>query len=442
MVLMTWLTGRRRDRRGERGAVAIMVALISVSIFIICGLVVDLGNGRVQRSRAQDAADAASLAAANALYASGGTANLPSAVTAAETYAANDFGTTTADWASCVDSAHLAVTSSASSCISFDSATAPTTVRVLIPTRHIPTTFGRLAGVNNMAVSGAADATVKPGDRAACGLCVVGSGTHNIQNGNITISGASVDFNGSVIANSNGSITVTGTGSTISIQGTVSSAGTFTPAPATNQPAINDPLASVTLPPSTVGLSMKSGSACTGGPGIYLDSFQFTSCTLQPGLYVLAGTADEDSYSGGTQVVAPGVTFYFTCKTTTTPVTMRACNSNNGAGEAGAGLLFTGNAALTFTAPASGATQGLAIVSDRNNTEPFGFRGNGTDPSSGTIYGLSAQLQYNGNGNGPALDALTVVHDITFNGNNASFTSQYTQSKNYQLPPGQPYLSH
>ena len=58
---------RHRDRE-ERGAVAILVAVMTVALFGIAALVADLGQARVVRGEAQAASDASALAAGNALY--------------------------------------------------------------------------------------------------------------------------------------------------------------------------------------------------------------------------------------------------------------------------------------------------------------------------------------------------------------------------------------
>ncbi len=56
------------------------------------------------RRHAQNAADAAALAAGNALYLSGTpTPDVAGAVAAAKGYAARNFGVTDADWATCSD---------------------------------------------------------------------------------------------------------------------------------------------------------------------------------------------------------------------------------------------------------------------------------------------------------------------------------------------------
>src|SRR5215213_11026244 len=92
--------------RDERGAVAVLTAVLAIVLFGIAALVVDLGVARDSRRQAQNTADAAALAAANALYATRApNLNQPgdfdAAVEAAKSYAAENYGTTEAEWAAC-----------------------------------------------------------------------------------------------------------------------------------------------------------------------------------------------------------------------------------------------------------------------------------------------------------------------------------------------------
>src|SRR5205085_7867274 len=64
--LVVVLMRRRADGPGDRGAVAILVAVFAIVMFAVGALVVDLGVARVTRRDAQNAADSAALAAANA----------------------------------------------------------------------------------------------------------------------------------------------------------------------------------------------------------------------------------------------------------------------------------------------------------------------------------------------------------------------------------------
>ena len=120
------------------------------------------------------------------------------------------------------------------------------------------------------------------------------------------------------------------------------------------------------------------------------------------------------------------MTLYFTCATGTTP---RACNS----GESGGDILMTGQASLRITAPTSGPTKGLSIVSDRNNTATLGWRGNGTNANTGTVYAKSGTLDWRGNGAGIFDDSLIVVGDVDFSGNPSAMQSTYTQTNNVEI---------
>jgi Flp pilus assembly protein TadG len=417
-----------RLRRRDDGAVALVVVLLTSMVFIgLSSLVVDLGMARDTRRQAQNAADASTLAAGNVLYLTG-TVSIPNAISAAKSYAATNYGVGTADWAACTDASALAYHPD-TACISFDNSTAPTTVRVKVPIRQVQTPFAGIWGVSSVPVGAVAQIKIVAGGLAQCGLFVIGSGTHDLQNGSIDVSGANVTFNGTLIANPQGNITVTGGGSLgIDLQGTVPSKGTYTPAPLINQAPIIDPLISLTMPDYS-SLVAKTDS-CTGGPGIYA-SLSSTSCTMLPGLYVLTGPTH---LSGQTDIVANGVTLYFICGS---PALPRACNN----GESGGDLLFTGKGSLDITAPTTGPTQGLSIIADRNNTGTFDFRGNADQTNSGTIYAASGTLNYRGNGAGYGLNSLVVVNDISFNGKPSGFNSSYTQAANVSVPSSGLHLS-
>ena len=420
-------------RRDESGAVAVLVAGLSLVMFGLAALVVDLGLARDTRRQAQNAADSAALAAANALYLSG-VANPAAAVAAAKEYAEENFGTSEADWLRCTDPARPAgftAMGGLTACISFSGTPAPTEVRVVVPTRAVKTPLSGLMGVSQVDIGAVAQAGVDPGGRAKCGLCVIGPGEHDVQNGEITVTGSSIYVNGTLT--SNPKLGMTASGGQIYLEGTRPSQGRFSPEPYTRQPAIPDPLAFMTLPPPTTGLQpKKSVSACSplGGPGIY-ESLRLTkACVLTPGTYVVTGSNHE---SGETHVVANGVTMYFGCQDESSddPL-LQECAPE----EEGGNLLLTGQASLTITAPLTGPTAGLAMVADRNNAATFGWRGNGALQSSGTIYLKSGTLDYRGNGAGLAMDALVVVDSLEFSGEPSGFELVYNESTNVELPGG------
>jgi len=79
------LTRQKKSRRGERGSVTVMTAVILVALVLVIGLSIDISRIYMVRSGLQNAADAAALAAAREL--NGGTGGLADAVTQAKAVA-------------------------------------------------------------------------------------------------------------------------------------------------------------------------------------------------------------------------------------------------------------------------------------------------------------------------------------------------------------------
>ena len=167
---MSPLAARIRTRRGdETGAVVVLVAAMSLIFFGIAALVVDLGQARVVRREAQAASDASALAGMNAMYVSGTkTPDLSGAIAAVKSYAAKNYGISEGDWAGCEDPAPLAhVPDATQPCISFDSASEPTTVRVIAPLRTVQLNFAAALGFDTVDVSAHAQATIPAAVHAA-----------------------------------------------------------------------------------------------------------------------------------------------------------------------------------------------------------------------------------------------------------------------------------
>lgn len=422
----------RYGRRDERGATFVLFTLLLAVFMVFLALVIDIGNARQIRRQAQNGADAAALAGANVLFQSG-VPNFTNAVSTVQTYAWSNYGVQSSSWTNCSDSNALAYTpdiAHADTCISFDSATAPTLVRVLLPARRVAFLFGAFAGVSSTGVNASAVAKVATGGISPCGFCVIGGGSpYDGQNGTLTVQGdAGVGVNGSASTKNNGSVTVSPpNGTTLYSGGTYS--GNFSPTPVTVAGPLRDPLAGYPVP-SFAGLTGQSG--CVGGnavPGIYAS---IPTCHLNTGLYVITGSTH---ISGQTTVDASaGVTLYLTCGSGTTP---QACASG---GQYGADLLCTGNASFQITAPSIGPTAGMAIFFDRNNTGGLDCRGNGSGAATGTIYGASAFLTMRGNGSGCDFNSLVVVSTAAFKGSPSSFCVLYNHAQNVQATVYPPAL--
>jgi Flp pilus assembly protein TadG len=427
---------RHRDRT-ERGAVAILVAVMTVALFGIAALVADLGQARVVRGEAQAASDASALAAGNALYLSGRqTADVTGAIAAAKSYAAKNYGVDAAAWASCTDSAALAYEAPGTQCISFDDAVQPSKVRVRAPVRAVNLVFGSVFGATSVNISAEAEASVRIGGAADCGLCVIGSGYHDLQNGDAFISGGNVAINGDVNIQNNGLVSTDGV---ISVEGVATGPlDGYTPDPLTNQLPVADPLANYPLPPDYSALTAKSdpcGTGATHGPGIYgAHNFPTGTCVLQPGLYVITGEWDLSGLAG--LDATSGVTLYFACGSTSVPTPCHPPGQDGGWLDAG------GNGNIRITAPSTGPTAGLALAYDRLNIRDLEISGEGTAMYSGTIYAASGHMRYDGNGCNRTNEALIIVKELEFNGNPACLKSNYTLSANVYVPADGLHLSH
>jgi Flp pilus assembly protein TadG len=422
---------RLRRPRSERGAILIIMALVMVTLLIFAALVVDIGYKREIRRQAQNSADAAALASANVLYLSG-SADFNSAVSAVKTYAYSNFGTPTTDWVSCSDSGALTYqpdSANADSCISFDSSTHPTVVRVSMPNKTVPFAFGKIVGRSTATVTASAEALVKISGTGPCGFCVIGTGSpYDGQQGELTVSGDSgMAVNGSGTTGNNGSAVVAQGGITMYNNGTAN--GTFIPQPTSQPNNFPDPLAGLPVPDFSA-LTAKPG--CVGGgatPGIYASIP--TNCVLSAGLYVITGSTHPSGSS--TVNASAGVTFYMTCGSGTTPV---ACTS----GQSGADLVCSGNATFSITAPSTGPTKGIAMFFDRNNTGGLDCRGNAANAVNGTIYAASGYLEMRGNGVGNNYNSMVVVKTAQFAGNNSTFNVLYNSAQNVSVPGVPPTL--
>jgi Flp pilus assembly protein TadG len=230
-----------KSSANDGGAIAIIVALLSVVLFGFAALVVDIGNADNVHQQGQSAVDAGSLAGVRVL-ANGGTTG--EVVTAVKSYVDQNMGIKLTDWEGCKDPAALGPQIDTDvlvdTCISTSPATATSSfqVRVKLPTKHVPATFGGLFGVSSIGISPIAQALAGQPLPPECGPCE-----------------PQLDEN--------------------------------TGQPKAPPPALPFPLpdpASVPLAPDPDAVS-----GCPAGPGLYTTDVAVltgSACTLHPGLYV------------------------------------------------------------------------------------------------------------------------------------------------------------
>lgn len=447
------LPAPRDTRRDERGAVAVMVGVLAIVLFLVAALVVDLGLARDVKRQSQNAADASALAAANVLYPNGprcsdGITAPPcysDAVSAAKSYAAVNFGVTGTAWNGCSDASHYYVPPGSSQCISFTDDTLgtsqpskPTKVRVVVPVRDVKTGLGALAGVTQIPVSTMARATVESGYAGECALCFLGDVTTN--NSDFTVEAASIAVNGSISSGPNSQWTATG----ILVAGLVNgqnpngySNSNFNPNPKSTS-TFDDPYKDLVMP-TTAGLTNRSGTTTCNGtiqPGIYgsLTLGNKDTCTLASGLYVITGRWLEGNMS---MITGTGVTLYFTCGT---PASVRACTTSDLPGTGG---YLDGKNGDTKIHAGSTAFPKFALMYDRLNPNGIYLQGNGGnngDGIKGVVYAKNADLEFNGNSKFLFENGPVVVKNADSVGNKSGILVKNGLATSLTGAPQPPYL--
>jgi Flp pilus assembly protein TadG len=423
----------------ERGVVLVLVALLMVLLCVCAALVIDVGNVGQERRQAQNAADAAALAGATDIQ--NGDTTYSSVVSVIKNYVSSNYGTVA--WSGCTDQAPLAIQPDATTtCISWDANPPATTkVRVVMPTRQVSTTFGRVAGIGSFSVSAYAVATVGHSNvdvPAPCALCTLAGS--NIQNGSIAVNGGPIAIDGDLNCNSRGAITTSGTPQPpINVENNATGQclpGGMNPVPTTNAGYQSDPLSFLPGNPDYSSLSAPNPPDCNGGnasPGVFRNIGG--NCNLAAGLYVVTGTFGGSG--SGVNIVGRGVTIFFACGTYNSP---RACNAG---GEQGGTVNIGGGANVDVTActatPCGGATQGMVLWFDRNDLQTMTMGGTGSIGFVGTVYGTSVSLLVNGTphtGTGGCaaggLCSEVVVNNVTFSGQ-PTLDVTYTQDQNVPI---------
>lgn len=391
-------------------------ALLAPLVLGCIGLVVDVGFVAVQRTRAQNAADAAALAAAEVLLNGSG----PSAARSAALSYAESNGYQASD-----------IT------VQIPPQTGPhagQTSYVAVLVHHNQSMlFMRALHIESVSVSARGVAGFKEIpqdyalvvlDKTKCSAYSQSSGsTLNVNGGGVMVNsscqpsgslgGGSV-LNASVINfNSNGSWSLSNNATT-----------SVPPVPIGLQ--IDDPLASLAAPtpgaasPDSGGTAtnpntalVNANSPVTLHPGTYYGGLKIAgsgSVTFEPGTYVFAGGGLD--YSGSSAISGSGVTFYNTGDP----------QHANGAGACG-NLGIQGSGTLTLSAPTSGAYAGMLFWQDPACTQAMKYAGS-SYTTSGVIYLPAAQLNVSGGG---ALGALQIVVDSFSYSGSSSVTINYTK---------------
>ncbi|MBY0523980.1 MAG: hypothetical protein K2R98_11310 [Gemmataceae bacterium] len=429
-----------RQRHTRRGSVSVYVAIMLTMLMAILALAIDGGQLYDDLRKAQNAADAASLAAAvqmNTDWKTGGAGALSTAaITTARTQAAA-YGYTNGTGGVVV------------------SVTQPTTG---LPAGYTPSngpgyvdvtiTYPQklfFAGVwGNKNMTGSATSRARGGWFTPAGPAAIiilskkelnGAAQMDEGNGEVTVPDDSAVQVGSTASNGlslgpNGKMK----GGRLELGSSSWTGGSLSNVPSTilyNQ-SIQDPYATLT-PPSAATITkttpLDNSPKVTSGntllsPGVYtsIEASGNGSISFKPGVYIITGAnngtglklsgngVSVDTSGGASPDTGNGVLFYFT----------------------GGGLDVSGNGAFNLPAPDSGtfgpswSGNPMSFWIDKNNpdanntvTNQPGIKisGNGSYQVNGVVYGPTTKAKVNGNGD--SLGMQLVVDQLVLDGNNS-----------------------
>ena len=289
-----------------------------------------------------------------------------------------------------------------------------------------PRLFSAIFGAGTMSVSSRAVARVLvTSSPVIIALNSSVSGALTFNGGFINASGSTIQVdssNSSAVLSSSGSGKITAQKVDIvgnySIPGWASVSTFFSTTPATSQPSVADPLASLPVP-STSGMTNQSAPPAYGtftiNPGLFNGGLHLTggaTVTMNPGIYYMkSGSFIVDN---GVTVTGAGVMIYV----------------DNGGGQ----ISFQGGGRVTLTPPLTGTYAGIAMYQDRTPTQPISIANGSQISITGTIYAAKAQFQMAGGatnnqfGSQIVVDTLNLTNNATLN-----FASGSTGSSTHKI---------
>jgi Flp pilus assembly protein TadG len=329
-------------RRSERGQAMVLAALMITVLIGFVGLVIDGGEAANEQQIVRSAADGAALAGVYAI--SKGSTTAAATIAAQQVLVAVPLPTTDLTMSYLdIGGSPTIVTASV------------VTVRAVVADSH--RTFF-LAALGRPTITLTATAEAKNGSSgvaAACAVCLMATSGTALAEGFIiamTVNGGPLQVNADLTQNAWSTLTAP----SIVVTGTVTAAGTITPAPVSGA-AIPDPLAAIPVP-AVAGSAAAPFTAPPGTSalpaGIYSTVTVPAGSTLTlTGTYVITGQFDVN----GGIVSGAGVTLFLAC--TAYPA---AC-----AVGASGGFITATSGSLTLSPPTLGAYAGLTVFADRNN---------------------------------------------------------------------------
>jgi Flp pilus assembly protein TadG len=381
----------------DKGNVAITVALCMPLVLGGATFGVEVGFWRFDQVRLQQAADAASYAAA--VVTRSGTGNATTTATSVAT--SNGYNSST-------DTLTLTTPSPAT-----PSDTG--SIQVAISRTETPI-FSAFFMKSPEVVSVASTSTyVSAGDACILALSKTASKAASFAgNSSISLNGCSVmsDSTASDALNVQGSASVTAP--CLYSAGGSNNGGTTTLTSCTKvktyQSPVADPYASQAMPPVN-GNCTNPSNGTNLAPGNYCSlSVKNTVNLTTGGVYVINGGSLDVNAKG--TLNGTGVTIYLVN---------------------GASMTVNGSGHLNLSAPTSGTYSGMLIINDRSNTGSITINGDSTSVVTGTIYSPDAAVNYIGNFSGSGGCTQIVALTVAWSGN-TNFADNCSSAGMTQIP--------
>lgn len=369
--------------RDDRGAAAVVFALVTPVLAGAAGLAVETSYDYLTKVRVQGAADAAAYAAGLQMVA-GSTQDAISAA-ASQQAAANGWsangGTITV---------HSPPTAGANA-----GSTSAVEVRL---SQNVPRFFSALFSSTPIVATGRAVVASQTASNA-CVLALNKTASQALQitgNTQVTLNGCDImsDSVANDAVNVWGSAQIS-TDCAISAGGVQNHGGltvTGCAAPITNAARVPDPFAGLPTPAQGQNRNIPNGNNKNGltlNPGYYNGGMDLQGqVTLNPGVYYVSG--GDFRINAGANVSGSGVMIYL---------------------ASGAHANFNGNSTVNLSPSSSGAYAGVLFFGDRNGSGSNTFNGNNTSSLTGDIYFPTQQVSYLGNFSGAGGGCTHIIAD-------------------------------
>lgn len=405
-------------RQAQKGAVAILVALLLPVLIGLMALAIDMGYVLVKRNQMQVAADAAALAAASARQHGqdmDAASRLAQAASVANGFQNNLQGTV------------VTVLIPPGGNLSYGADTQFVSVTVTQPVNAF---LAWIFGVTQTDTSATAIAGPAGGGNP-CMLTMGTAGTSLSVVGNSVVTastcGIFVNSNSASGLQVTGNVTVTAT--PIHVVGGYSKNGNVTMSPVTTgAAATSDPFANIPLPAFS-GCTYSNYSKTGNGDlvlsaGTYCGGISITGnhgVTFSPGVYVLYGGGMN--LSGNiSPIQGSHVTIY---------------NSGNSSTYPYSGLSLSGNLTLNLSAPTTGIYAGMLFMQDPQNTQTSSIVGNSGATLAGNLYFPASTLNMTGNSGTSIPTGSMVAQKISITGNSQfSMTNTFGASGSASVHSG------